>query len=74
MVKLADMRAGQQGTIVRLSADDPARARKLMALGVMPGSAIQLERRRPAFVFRVGYSQFAVDEGMADGVLVRLEP
>ena len=70
--RLAELAPGQRGMVVRLAADDPGQQHKLMALGIMPGSAIELERRSPSFVFRIGFSRFAVDEQMARAVVVDL--
>jgi Fe2+ transport system protein FeoA len=69
---LAAMEAGQRGTVERLEITDVGQARKLMALGVIPGAPVELERRRPAVVFRTGYTQLAVDDGLAGSVVVRL--
>lgn len=68
--RLAGLAPGQRATVVRLAVDDPGQRHKLMALGIMPGTAIVLERRSPSFVFRIGFSRFAVDERMARAVVV----
>lgn len=68
---LVELKPGQRGTVVQLSTQDRARSRKLMALGVLPGCAIELERTSPAFVFRMGYARFAVDADMAMAVMVQ---
>jgi DtxR family Mn-dependent transcriptional regulator len=73
VVKLVDLHPGQRGTIAYLHAEDQSRLSKLLAMGVLPGSDIQLKRRIPTFVFQVGFSQFAVDEEVAGAVFVRLE-
>ncbi len=70
--RLAELAPGQRGTVVRLAVDDAGQRHKLMALGIMPGTAIVLERRSPSFVFRIGFSRFAVDERMARAVVVNL--
>ena len=71
---LAELQPGQQGTIAYLHADEPRKIQKLMALGVLPGSRIELIRRFPSYVFQVGYSQYAVDGEIAAAVYVRLTP
>lgn len=72
--RLADMRPGERGAIAQLDAGDPLRLKKLLALGLVPGCSIELVRRAPAYVFRLGYSQFAVDEPLAAAVTVLVEP
>ena len=52
----------------------PVRLQKLMAMGVLPGGEVQLIRRAPAYVFEIGYSQFAVDEEIAADIFIRLHP
>lgn len=73
VVRLPDLHPGQRGTIAYLHSEDQAKLSKLLAMGVLPGADIELQRRIPTFVFRVGFSQFAVDEEVAASVFVRLE-
>jgi len=69
---LAAMRPGQRGTVLKLDIGDLAQARKLMALGIVPGVPVELERRRPSVVFRTGYTQLAIDDALAEKVVVDL--
>lgn len=69
---LAELMPGQRGTVLSLDAAQPSDARKLMALGVLPGAEITLERRRPAFVLRTGYTELAMDDTLARAVVVRV--
>ena len=71
---LTDLQVGQTGTIAYLHAEDQARLGKLMAMGVLPGTRVELRRTTPTYVFSVGFSQFAVDEEVAGSVYVRVEP
>ena len=73
VVRLPDLHPGQHGTIAYLHSEDQAKLSKLLAMGVLPGAEIELQRRIPTFVFRVGFSQFAVDEEVAGSVYVRVE-
>ena len=70
---LASMRPRQRGEIAYLREDDPVRMRKLMALGLLPGSRIELLRRFPSFILRMGFSRFALDQDIAEAIFVRLE-
>jgi Fe2+ transport system protein FeoA len=58
------------GTIQRLAAKDPADLRKLLALGLLPGVELEVERRWPAVVLRLDYASVALDAGLAEAVLV----
>lgn len=69
---LTGLGPGQSGKIAYLHSKDFKKIQKLMSMGIIPGASIELTRRFPSFVFRVGYSQFAVDEEMAKDIYVRL--
>ena len=69
---LRDLQPGQSGQIAYVQMQHPQRLQKLMAMGVLPGASISLLHRSPSFVFEAGYSQFAVDEEIANDIYVRL--
>lgn len=69
---LSELQEGQRGHIAYIHAHDHSHLQKLIAMGVLPGVPISLLRRFPSFVFEIGYSQFAVDEGIAADIRVRL--
>lgn len=69
---LNELQEGQRGHIAYIHAHDHGHLQKLIAMGVLPGVPISLLRRYPSFVFEIGYSQFAVDEGIAADIRVRL--
>jgi DtxR family Mn-dependent transcriptional regulator len=71
---LSELQPGANGQIAYLQMSHPVRLQKLMAMGVLPGGKMRLIRRSPAFVFEIGYSQFAVDEEIAADIFVRLHP
>jgi DtxR family Mn-dependent transcriptional regulator len=69
---LSELQPGAKGQIAYLQMSHPVRLQKLMAMGVLPGVEMHLVRRSPAYVFEVGYSQFAVDEEIAADIHIRL--
>jgi len=69
---LNELQPGAKGQIAYLQMSHPVRLQKLMAMGVLPGGDMHLLRRSPAYVFEIGYSQFAVDEEIAADIFVRL--
>ena len=71
VVPLTELKAGEQGEIAYLQTGDDKKMQKLMALGVLPGNRIKLMQSFPSYIFRVGYSEFAVDTGMAREIFVR---
>ncbi len=68
---LAHMRPGEAGTVAYLRTKDSKKLQKLLAMGVRPGSRIELEQAFPSYVFRVGFSRYAVDAEMAGLIMVR---
>ncbi len=67
---LTDLAAGEEGTVSCLEAEGSAVA-KLAALGILPGARLRLVQRYPAFVFRIGFGEVAIDRTLAATVRVR---
>lgn len=71
VVPLTELKPGDEGEIAYLQTDDGRTMQKLMAMGVLPGSRIQLAGSFPSYIFRVGYSEFAIDSSLAREIIVR---
>ena len=71
VVSLAKMDPGGSGVVVELVVGSDGQASKCLSLGILPGTAITLHKRTPSYIFSIGFSQFAVDEGMASVILVQ---
>jgi DtxR family Mn-dependent transcriptional regulator len=71
VVALTELRPGQSGEIAYLSTDEPKKMQKLMSMGVLPGTALVLNQTFPSYIFKVGHSQFAVDQYLAREIFVR---
>ncbi|MBP1752671.1 MAG: iron (metal) dependent repressor, DtxR family, partial [Geobacteraceae bacterium] len=54
-----------------IQTEDDKKMQKLMAMGVLPGNRIRLIQAFPSYIFRVGYSEFAIDTNMAREIFVR---
>jgi DtxR family Mn-dependent transcriptional regulator len=67
---LTELKPGQEGEIAYIRTADEKKMQKLVAMGVLPGCRIRLMQSFPSFIFRVGYSEFAVDAGMAREIAV----
>jgi Fe2+ transport system protein FeoA len=74
VLPLSALQLGQGGQIGYIQTSRPQHIQKLVAMGVFPGADVTLLRRFPSYVFEVGYSQFAVDEGIAATIYVCLRP
>ena len=71
VVALTELKAGESGEIAYLTADDPKKMQKLMSMGVLPGNQLVLNQTFPSYIFKVGHSQFAVDQELAREIFVR---
>ena len=68
--RLAALEAGQRATVRRLAAGSPADLRKLLALGLLPGVELEVERRWPAVVLKLDCATVALDTALAEAVIV----
>jgi DtxR family Mn-dependent transcriptional regulator len=71
IVPLTEFISGQAGEIAYIQTDDNKKMQKLMAMGVLPGNQITLMQAFPSYIFRVGYSEFAIDTNLAKEIFVR---
>jgi DtxR family Mn-dependent transcriptional regulator len=71
VVPLTELKSGQDGEIAYIQTEDSKKMQKLMAMGVLPGNRISLLQTFPSYVFRVGFSEFAIDAAMAREIFVR---
>jgi len=71
VVPLTELRSNQEGEIAYIQTEDNMKMRKLMAMGVLPGNRILLMQTFPSYIFRVGFSEFAIDSRMAREIFVR---
>jgi len=71
VVPLTEFKSGQEGEIAYIQTEDSKKMQKLMAMGVLPGNKILLVQAYPSYIFRVGYSEFAIDTNLAREIFVR---
>ncbi len=70
VLPLTELKAGKEGVIAYIQTEDDKKMRKLVAMGVLPGNRIRLLQAFPSYIFRVGYSEFAIDSNMAKEIFV----
>jgi DtxR family transcriptional regulator, Mn-dependent transcriptional regulator len=68
--RLSELARGTRCTVIRLELAAVERVRRLVALGVMPGSELVVHQTWPSTVFKMGFSEFAVDEELASAIVV----
>jgi DtxR family Mn-dependent transcriptional regulator len=71
VVPLTELISGEEGEIAYIQTEDDKKMQKLMAMGVLPGNRIRLTQTFPSYIFRVGFSEFAIDTNMAREIFVR---
>ena len=71
VVPLTELKSGEDGDIAYIQTEDSKKMQKLMAMGVLPGNRIYLLQAFPSYIFRVGFSEFAIDSAMAREIFVR---
>jgi DtxR family Mn-dependent transcriptional regulator len=71
VVPLTELKSNQEGEIAYIQTGDSKKMQKLMAMGVLPGNRILLMQTFPTYIFRVGFSEFAIDSQMAREIFVR---
>jgi DtxR family Mn-dependent transcriptional regulator len=71
VVPLTELKSGEEGEIAYILTEDDKKMQKLMAMGVLPGNRINLIQAFPSYIFRVGFSEFAIDSAMAREIFVR---
>lgn len=71
VVPLTEFKPGQEGEIAYIQTDDNKKMQKLMAMGVLPANRILLVQSYPSYIFRIGFSEFAVDTALAQEIFVR---
>ncbi len=71
IVALTELKSGETGEIAYLAASDDKKMQKLMSMGVLPGSKLSLVQKFPSYIFKLGNSQFAVDDMLAREIHIR---
>ena len=72
MSQKCDMNNKQKGVVAELVTDNGSILRKLMSMGILPGTRIKLIQKFPSCVFQVGYTQVAVDREIASVISVNV--
>ncbi len=72
VVPLTDLDGSKKGKVAYIKGDKDEVINKLTAMGILPGSDIQLLQKTPAFLIKLGNSQFAIDKRMAEHIHVRI--
>jgi Fe2+ transport system protein FeoA len=72
-VALTELVEGERATVSCLNEPETPAAGRLAAYGLLPGVAVTLVQRHPAWVVRIGHAVLAMDDSMAGHVRVLRE-
>ena len=72
-VPLVSCHSGESGEVSHIKTEDARKLRKIMNLGLIPGSRICLIQKFPNFVFQLGNTQLAVDKELANEIFIKLD-
>jgi ferrous iron transport protein A len=70
MNALSQVKIGQVQTVAELRTQEIMVRRKLMAMGITPGSSLIVEQRFPSYIIKVGYTRAALDREIAASIFV----
>ncbi len=68
MLTLVDLQPGQSARIAQVNSEDSGRLMKLASLGVVPGSLIRLQQRKPVFIVWVGETMLSLERAVAQDI------
>ena len=71
LMSLKEFPLGRTGVIADIDTRDSELLNKLLTIGALPQTEVELLQKRPTFVIRMGYSTFAVDEELASCITVQ---
>ncbi len=68
---LPDLNEGETSELVGITSPNPHRRRSLAVFGLVPGSQLTLQQKRPSYVVRVGATELAIESDIARELVVR---
>ncbi|HHV62739.1 MAG TPA: ferrous iron transport protein A [Firmicutes bacterium] len=69
--RLCDLGPGEEGEIAFVDAHSMRDLQKFMAMGVLPGARVKLIQKLPVYVFRIGESEFAIDDELSRTIYLK---
>jgi DtxR family Mn-dependent transcriptional regulator len=72
IMPLSDLELNKKAKISYLQTLDNIKLQKIIAMGALPNIEIALIQKFPSYVFKIGKSQFAIDEELAYCIYVRI--
>jgi DtxR family Mn-dependent transcriptional regulator len=73
-IRASQLRKGEEAMVAYIGTREESRMEKLAILGILPGSRIRLEQRRPSYILRVDETQLGLDDAIVEEIFVRHLP
>ena len=73
-IPLPELEEGETSELVCLNCTHPSRSNALAVFGLVPGSRLVLQQKRPAYVVRVGQTELALEPSIASDIYVKRLP
>jgi Fe2+ transport system protein FeoA len=70
---LSSLGEGERGVVVEVDLCQDGRADRLLSMGVTPGARVTILQTFPGVVFLCDQTELAVERGVADAILVRVQ-
>ena len=71
--KITELKVGESCKVVGLDTSNEKKLQKLLSMGILPGSVIEILRKFPSYILQIGQTQYAVDTGIVDAIFVEQE-
>jgi len=71
VVQLKELEVGSKGRIVFIVPSENSRIERLASMGIVPGSIINLKRKKPSFVLEIDETTLAIDDSIAEEIYVK---
>jgi len=72
IMPLSELEINKKARISYLQTKERTMLQKIIAMGSLPKTEIMLIQKFPSYVFKIGKSQFAIDEELASHIYVRI--
>jgi DtxR family transcriptional regulator, Mn-dependent transcriptional regulator len=69
-IPLTELRVGESGEIAQVRSRTRSRLARLGTYGVVAGVEVTLVQKKPAFIIRVGETELALDDAVAQDILL----
>jgi len=70
---LISLKTGTKGEIAHFGTKDSKKLHKMLVMGLLPGSTIELKQKFPSYILKVDYTQVAIDKETAKDIFLKVK-